>query len=329
MKARRRAVEEEEEEEEEEEQQEERFEGRAARRGSGGSNRRRGGELGTGGKPSAREEDDEEEESDGDGQRADGDEDASTSGSDGGEDPINDKPHWQSEGDAMERELEAQLAEVPFEELELLRQDGRTGPSTFQRLASSMRKLPKKEDLKRANKNRPQELSSKRPVPRFREVISLPKVGQDPRFDDTVGQFDKDRQVSNQHVFRAQYKFLFDEQLPAEKQRLSAEMSKEKDPERRAELKEALQRINNQLKQEEQRRKQQTRLQEMKHKEKEAVKSGKRPYYPKKSELRKALLLDKYKELKENGKLDTYLAKRRKKNAAKDHRYVPYRSQKS
>ena len=34
-------------------------------------------------------------------------------------------------------------------------------------------------------------------------------------------------------------------------------------------------------------------------------------------------LLAKYEELKGTGKLDQYLAKRRKRNAAKDHRYLP------
>ncbi len=42
---------------------------------------------------------------------------------------------------------------------------------------------------------------------------------------------------------------------------------------------------------------------------------------------RKAELVEKYKELKAAGKLDSFLAKRRKKNAAKDHRFIPYRRQ--
>lgn len=42
---------------------------------------------------------------------------------------------------------------------------------------------------------------------------------------------------------------------------------------------------------------------------------------------RKVELVEKYKELKAAGKLDSFLAKRRKKNAAKDHRFIPYRRQ--
>ena len=57
--------------------------------------------------------------------------------------------------------------------------------------------------------------------------------------------------------------------------------------------------------------------------EREAVRSGKRPFYLKKSEQRRLELLAKYQELQAAGKLDAFLEKRRKRNAAKDHRYLP------
>ena len=57
--------------------------------------------------------------------------------------------------------------------------------------------------------------------------------------------------------------------------------------------------------------------------ERHAVEAGKKPYYLKKSEQRKLELLAKYRELKEGGGLDKFMEKRRKKNASKDHRYVP------
>nr|CAB3457652.1 unnamed protein product [Digitaria exilis] len=60
-------------------------------------------------------------------------------------------------------------------------------------------------------------------------------------------------------------------------------------------------------------------------KEREAAKAGKRPYYLKQSELRKRMLMNKYEELKEAGKLDAFMERRRRKNASKDHRYMPYR----
>lgn len=57
--------------------------------------------------------------------------------------------------------------------------------------------------------------------------------------------------------------------------------------------------------------------------QKAAVGAGAAPFYVKKSEVRKAELVAKYKELKAAGRLDKYMTKRRQKNAAKDHRYLP------
>ena len=41
------------------------------------------------------------------------------------------------------------------------------------------------------------------------------------------------------------------------------------------------------------------------------------------ADARKQELIEKYKQLKASGKLEKFLEKRRKKNAAKDHRYIP------
>ncbi|KAG5610135.1 hypothetical protein H5410_021416 [Solanum commersonii] len=62
-----------------------------------------------------------------------------------------------------------------------------------------------------------------------------------------------------------------------------------------------------------------------KKKEREAPKQGKQPYYLKKSEIQKCKLIEKYKSLKAAGKLESYIEKKRRKNDAKDHRFLPYR----
>ena len=59
--------------------------------------------------------------------------------------------------------------------------------------------------------------------------------------------------------------------------------------------------------------------------QKKAVEAGHKPFYLKKSEKRKRELVAKYEELKASGQLDKFMMKRRKKNSAKDHRYVPGR----
>ena len=58
-------------------------------------------------------------------------------------------------------------------------------------------------------------------------------------------------------------------------------------------------------------------------KEKEAVKAGKKPFFLKKSEKKRQELVSRYEELKATGRLQKVLTKKRKKNAAKDHRYIP------
>jgi len=61
----------------------------------------------------------------------------------------------------------------------------------------------------------------------------------------------------------------------------------------------------------------------MKAKEKEAVKGGKKPFFLKKSEKKRLELVQRYEDLKATGGLEKAMAKKRKKNASKDHRYLP------
>lgn len=53
------------------------------------------------------------------------------------------------------------------------------------------------------------------------------------------------------------------------------------------------------------------------------MKGGKRPYYLSKRKKREVELLNKFKELQKNGKLDKYMEKMRKRKAAKEHKLVP------
>lgn len=84
------------------------------------------------------------------------DEEASTSGSGSEEEEMT---------------LEQQVADIPLEVLEQLKGDGRglTGEAAKQ----AAREAAKKK-YKRPSKHAPQEITSKRPVSRFREVIQIP-----------------------------------------------------------------------------------------------------------------------------------------------------------
>ncbi|PRQ32337.1 putative rRNA biogenesis protein RRP36 [Rosa chinensis] len=215
-----------------------------------------------------------------------------------------------SSEDEEEEEIEEELADVTFGDLQRARSNG------------SHVVLPKpKEEKKggRANKNRPMEVSCKKPVSRFREVIQAPKkVVRDPRFESLCGTLNVDG-------FRKRYDFLFSNELPAEKQDLKKQLKKSKDPEVIEDLKQRISWIDKQLKSDSSKRTEAEILAEHKKKEREKAKQGKQPFFIKKSEIRKKRLVEKYKNLKGSGKLEAFLEQRRKKNATKDHRYMPYR----
>ncbi|KAH6782338.1 rRNA biogenesis RRP36-like protein [Perilla frutescens var. hirtella] len=209
--------------------------------------------------------------------------------------------------DEIEREL---AAEVTFEELLRARSDG----------SDMVYRRPNPENKGgRANKNRPMEISSKKPVSRLREVIQVPKkVVRDPRFESLCGNLDVEG-------FKKRYNFIYENTFPAEKEELKKQMKKSKDPEAINELKGRISQIDKELKSAATKRTEKDILAEHKKKEREAAKKGKQPYYLKKSEIRTQKLAEKYKELKESGKLESFIEKKRRKNAAKDHRYIPYR----
>lgn len=209
-----------------------------------------------------------------------------------------------------EREIERQLADVTFEELQKARSNG----------SHSVYRKPNQEmKLGRANKNRPMEVSSKKPVSRLREVIQVPKkVTRDPRFESLCGTLDEER-------FRKRYDFLFEKELPTEKEDLKNLLKESKDPNVVGELKKRISWIDKQLKSGSSKRSEAEILEKHKKKERNAAKEGKQPYYLKKSEIKKQRLIEKYNELKASGKLEAFIEKRRRKNASKDHRFMPYR----
>ncbi|KAL6130388.1 hypothetical protein ACLB2K_068768 [Fragaria x ananassa] len=222
-------------------------------------------------------------------------------------------PESSSYSSEDEEEIEEELADVTFGDLQKARSNG----------SHVLLPQPKPKDDKkkaaRANKNRPMEVSSKKPVSRFREVIQAPKkVVRDPRFESLCGTLNVDG-------FRKRYDFLFSNELPAEKEDLKKQLKTSKDPEVIEDLKKRISWIDKQLKSDLSKRTEAEILAKHKKKEREKAKQGKQPFFIKKSDIRKKRLIEKYKNLEGSGKLDNFLEQRRKKNASKDHRYMPYR----
>ncbi|XP_078446290.1 rRNA biogenesis RRP36-like protein [Wolffia australiana] len=236
---------------------------------------------------------------------------ASTSMNRKEEDGSEDESSEQGYSSLEENELERNLADIPLGELQKVRADGSQ--------SIAQRRLGQGTRGKRTNKNRPMEISSKAPVKRLREVIQAPKKEvRDPRFESLCGSLDTDG-------FRKRYGFLFEVELPSEKKKLQAMVRKSKDPSTRNELQQHIDWIDKQLKSAPSKNHDAEILSQHKKKEREAAKQGKRPFYLKKSDIRERKLVQKYNELKASGKLDAFLEKKRKRNASKDARLLPFR----
>lgn len=96
----------------------------------------------------------------------------------------------------------------------------------------------KKTDFKRANKNRPREMSSKRPIRGVIEVNLVKKsIPRDPRFDPLCGTF-------NEEIFKKSYKFVNKLKLD-ERKTLKDELKNTDDPKRQTKIKYLLQRLVN------------------------------------------------------------------------------------
>mmetsp|Transcript_4555 Transcript_4555/g.13100 ORF Transcript_4555/g.13100 Transcript_4555/m.13100 type:complete len:325 (-) Transcript_4555:426-1400(-) len=247
---------------------------------------------------------------------ADGRHDSESDGGEAQED-SSDAGTSASEEDAVE--------DIPFEKLAARRAGGDSAGQAFaQGLGSSgsgkMRKgsrYGKGEKPHRENKNRPTEASSRKPVGRLRDVVQTPRIERkDPRFEELSGRYNPER-------FRKQYSFLYDEALPQERAAVKSMLKKVKGVEAKEALTTRAGQLDAALREDALRQKKRKFEAELKAKEREAVRAGKKPFFLKKTDRRKAELVAQYQDLQKSGGLDKFLAKRRRKNAAKDHRYVP------
>lgn len=174
-------------------------------------------------------------------------------------------------------------------------------------------------EKKKKKKNRgPEELSSKVPVGRARNVIPASGIARrkDPRFLDSTGKF------SASH-FNKNYGFL--QEIKAEETKdITRALKKAKTQTKQEGLKAALKEARLE--------KTEAKKQETVMKAKQQVKKvqqtkrlpGQKPFFLKKSEEKMLGLGAKFLELKQSGKLNKFMETRMRKKASKDHRSMPY-----
>ncbi len=165
--------------------------------------------------------------------------------------------------------------------------------------------------------DRPTELSAKKPVSRFRNVMTDTARNKfvDPRFNDLCGEF-------RPEIYNTAYSFI-DEYKKDDLKVLSMAYEKEQDEDYKEELRMHIQRERDAIARREHELLAKKKISAAKKQEVDAVRKGKTPYFLKKSKIRELELEAKYEQVKGKGNLSQYLSKRRKANAAKDRRWLP------
>ncbi|GAA6110104.1 ribosomal RNA processing protein 36 homolog [Tachysurus ichikawai] len=238
---------------------------------------------------------------------------------DHGEDFVNQRDRERNPPDSVEAGFKPDLSTMSFEEI--MRLQSKIGTKACNKL---IRKHKTNENerkqnpgpAKRSNKDRPEEISAKKPVAFLRRVGSVKApILRDPRFDDLSGEFKPE-------VFSQTYKFINDIRQ-REAEMVKKKLKKIKSNAKKEEMKSFLKRLENQKRNLERRDQQREKELGYKKKRRVLVGDGQRPFYLKKSEQKKLQLAEKYSELKKSGKLENFMSKKRKRNAVKDRRRMP------
>lgn len=249
----------------------------------------------------------EDDKSDDDGDSGDVDDNEAHSDSDG---------HGKKE---TKDDIKKELSTMSFEEI--MKLQNKVGKKVYNEMAygATKGKQPTAEK-KRQNKNRPMEISAKRPAPFLRQVVPVKKkVSRDPRFDDLSGEYKPE-------IFEKTYKFMNDIRQ-REKEVVQKMLKKTKPVHEKEKLQFLLKRMENQERARKSLEQQREAELEFKRRRREMAGQGLEPFFLKSSDKKKLELAEKYHELKKSGKLENFLSKKRKRNAAKDRRKLPSRHQ--
>ncbi|XP_034044760.1 ribosomal RNA processing protein 36 homolog [Thalassophryne amazonica] len=218
-------------------------------------------------------------------------------------------------GGSASRDVRKELSSMSFEDI--MKLQNKVGTKAYNAIAYGNKTRRREQATKRLNKNRPVEISSKKPVPFLCQVVPVKKTTmRDPRFDDLSGEY-------KPAIFETSYKFINDLRQ-REKEVVKKELKKmKKNSQRKEKLQSLLKRMENQERVRKSRKEESERELQFKKQQREGAKQGLRPFFIKKSEKKKLQLAEKYQQLKKSGKLDTFLSKKRKRNTRKDRRKLP------
>jgi len=221
-------------------------------------------------------------------------------------------PSVESGEEKARKKYQEQLSKMTIEDIQKLKE--RLGLKLFhQKMEGTAPERGKKVEFKRDNKNRPREMSSKKTVGRFREVVQVAKKERrDPRFDPLCGEF-------NDKLFKESYQFV-NEVKARELTELKKQLKTEEDKERREEVKYLIQRMENQLRAEAQNQVKRAQAEAESSDKKEKLKAGEKPFYLSKAKKKEAELVSKYEELQSKGGLDTFMRKTTKKKDSKERK---------
>merc|ERR1711944_159703 len=159
---------------------------------------------------------------------------------------------------------------------------------------------PIQQDIKRKNKNRPREISSKHTVKRFRDVVGLPTEvkceKRDPRFDNMCGEFDE-------KIQRDAYNFIDDIKMK-ELSTLKGEINHETDPSRTKQLKYLIQRIEHQSREKSKVEKEKEIVRGKKRHNRDCINRGETAKLVTKQEEKNMDMIEKYEKLKRTNRLE-------------------------
>ncbi|KAK0182851.1 hypothetical protein PV327_000943 [Microctonus hyperodae] len=204
--------------------------------------------------------------------------------------------------------IREELSHMSFEDHQKLKE--KLGSKVYNSTMFGSRPV-KKRTFRIESRDKPTEMSAKKPVSRLMQAIRVKKhTVRDPRFDSLCGTYDE-------KIFKSAYSFL-DEVKKNDLKKLKEELKATEDPKTIKKIKYLIQRLENQLR-EETRKKQREESKKAEQKAiLEAIERGEKPQFKKKSEKKILDLVSQYEELKNTGKLKKHIQRLRKKSAGKE-----------